>query len=265
MIQITGLHKRFGPKVVLDGVSLSIERGEIHAIIGRSGEGKSVLLKILGALMEADAGEVTIEGRRIHPCDRASLAFVRSKVGMVFQYAALFDSLNVRENIGFALDEAGADPAKVDSIVERLLREVNLPGVQRLMPAELSGGMKKRIGLARALAPEPEILLYDEPTTGLDPVTTDIINRLILQTRRRHRVTSVLVTHDMGSAYKTADRISMLFEGRMIFTGSPDELKATNNPFVRQFVDGLAEGPITEKDQWAVERQALAARERAES
>jgi len=260
VIRITNLHKSFGAKKVLQGLSLEIAAGETHAIIGRSGDGKSVLLKHICALLAPDSGEIEVAGRRLDLRDRDSVRFVRSKVGMVFQYAALFDSMSVRENIGFALDETSRkSEQEIDQIVARLLDEVNLPGTEPLLPAELSGGMRKRIGLARALAPEPEIILYDEPTTGLDPVTTDIINALILQTQQRHGVTSIVVTHDMKSAYKVGNRISMLYEGKILFTGTPRDFQETPNPYVRQFVDGLASGPITDKDQEQVLQRAYEA------
>lgn len=250
MISIQNVAKRFGPKVVLRDVSLQIERGETHVVIGRSGEGKSVLLKHVCALLPHDSGRIDVEGVEVEMWNRRSVQHVRSRVSMVFQTAALFDSMSVRENVGFYLDERGEkSPEEIDEIVRRLLEEVNMSGTEALLPAELSGGMRKRIGLARALAPEPDIVLYDEPTTGLDPVTTDIINELILQTQRRHGVTSIVVTHDMKSAYKVGDRISMLYLGRIIFTGTPDEVRNTDDPFVRQFIEGLAEGPITDQDQ----------------
>lgn len=266
MIRIRNLHKRFGRTVILDGLNLDVAPGETHVVIGRSGEGKSVLLKHVCALLAPDRGSIEVEKRPIIAGDRESVQFVRSKVAMVFQNSALFDSMTVRENVGFALDERGELPAaEIDAIVEKLLEEVNLPGTGRLFPSELSGGMRKRIGLARSLAPKPEIILYDEPTTGLDPITTDIINDLIVQTKDHFGVTSIVVTHDMRSAYKIGDRISMLYEGQILFTGTPDEVRHTDNPFVRQFVEGLATGPITDKDQAAVTERAEAASARAAS
>lgn len=246
MIRISGLKKRFGPKVVLDGVDLSIERGETRVVIGRSGEGKSVLIKHIIGLLEPDEGTVEVDGIRLDWRKKESLVRVRSMVGMLFQGAALFDSLNVHDNVAFALVEQGRlGSAEIDRIVQEKLELVNLPGVGHLMPAELSGGMKKRVGLARALAAGPQVMLYDEPTTGLDPINADAINKLLHDMQRKLEVTSVVVTHDMTSAYEVADRISMLHLGRIIETGTPEEIRATGNPLVRQFVLGLAEGPIT--------------------
>ncbi len=250
MIRIRNLYKRFGLKHVLCGVDLVIEKGEIHVVMGRSGEGKSVLLKHICALLPYDHGVIEIEGKRVDPDNRRSIQRVRSRVSMVFQNAALFDSMTVRENVGFYLDQAkGKSGKEIDAIVERLLEEVNMSGTEHLYPQELSGGMRKRIGLARSLAPEPEIILYDEPTTGLDPVTTDVINSLILQTRERRGVTSVVVSHDLKSAYRIGDRISMLYRGKVVFTGTPEQVQSTDNPVVRQFVEGRSDGPITEDDK----------------
>jgi len=249
-IRIQDVAKRFGRNHVLRGADLDVEPGETHAVIGRSGEGKSVLLKLVCALLPYDAGRIEVEGHRVSMNDRKSIRHVRSRVSMVFQTAALFDSMTVRENVGFYLDERGEKKqGEIDEIVRRLLEEVHMAGTESLLPAELSGGMRKRIGLARALAAEPAIVLYDEPTTGLDPVTTDVINDMILQTKRLRGVTSIVVTHDMKSAYKVGDRISMLYEGRILMTGTPDQIRNTTNPYVRQFIEGVAEGPITDDDQ----------------
>jgi phospholipid/cholesterol/gamma-HCH transport system ATP-binding protein len=253
IIHIEGVHKAFGPKVIYRGLDLGVERGEIHAIIGRSGEGKSVLLKHICGLIEPDEGVVQVDGRTVDPRNRESVLFVRDKVTMVFQMGALFDSLTVRDNVGFFLHNQRRKPRhEIDEICERLLREVNLPDTGHLLPAELSGGMRKRVGLARGLAVEPEIILYDEPTTGLDPVTTDVIGDLILQTNRRRGITSVVVTHDMNSAYKIADRISMLYEGKIIFTGTPNEIRESEDPVIVQFINGLADGPITRTEREVV-------------
>jgi len=246
MIQIVGLKKRFGPKIVLDGVDLWVERGETRVVIGLSGEGKSVLLKHIIGLLEPDAGTVVVDGVSLNWRKKESLARVRSVVGMLFQGAALFDSMNVHDNVAFALTEQGQLSATdIDRIVEENLELVNLPGVGHLTPAELSGGMKKRVGLARALAASPAVMLYDEPTTGLDPINADAINKLLRDMQRKLGVTSIVVTHDMTSAYEVGDRLSMLHEGQIIETGTPDEIRNTSNPIVRQFVLGLAEGPIT--------------------
>lgn len=258
MIELRNLKKAFGPKTILAGVDLVIPKGETHVIIGRSGEGKSVTLKLVCGLTAADHGEILIGGTAVDMRSPASMAVVRDKVSMVFQNAALFDSLTVRRNVGFRLDEEGTmPPAEVDRLVEELLREVNLGGTGPLMPSELSGGMRKRVGLARALANGPEIILYDEPTTGLDPVTSEVINDLIIETRERHCVTSIVVTHDMKSAFKVGHRVSMLYEGRLIITGTPDELRNCTNPIVQQFIQGNADGPITTSEHSRVTNQAL--------
>ena len=246
MIRIAGLKKRFGNKMVLDGVDLSIERGETRVVIGRSGEGKSVLLKHVIGLLRPDAGDLQVNGITLNWRKKETLARVREIIGMLFQGAALFDSLNVHDNVAFALIEQGRmSEAEIDRVVEEKLDLVNLRGVGRLMPAELSGGMKKRVGLARALATDPAVMLYDEPTTGLDPINADAINKMIRDMQRKLGVTTIVVTHDMTSAYNVGDRLSMLHQGQIIETGTPDEIRATSNPAVRQFILGLAEGPIT--------------------
>lgn len=249
MIRIVDVHKSFGSKMVFDGLNLSVEPGETHVIIGRSGEGKSVLLKHLSLLLEPDAGEVWVDGKRVRCNDRESVRHVRERVTMVFQMGALFDSLTVRQNVGFFLDQQRRRPkAEIDRLCEELLEDVNLPDTGHLLPAELSGGMRKRVSLARALASEPTIILYDEPTTGLDPVTTDVIGDLIIETARKHRVTSVVVSHDIASSKKIGDRISMLYKGRIIFTGTAEDLDETPDRVVQQFVRGEARGPITDTE-----------------
>ncbi len=255
MIDVIDVHKSFGDKVIYRGLNLHIKRGETHAIIGRSGEGKSVLLKHICGLLAPDRGEVVVDGVEVNIQNKESLRHIRERVTMVFQMGALFDSMTVRENVGFYQDNLGKmDLAAVNRLCNDLLDEVNLPSTGHLLPAELSGGMRKRVGLARALAVQPEIILYDEPTTGLDPVTTDVIGELIHRTSRAHGVTSVIVTHDMKSAYKVADSISMLYEGKIIFTGSPEEIQCSENPIVHQFIHGLADGPITETEEERVSR-----------
>jgi phospholipid/cholesterol/gamma-HCH transport system ATP-binding protein len=246
VIQIVGLKKQFGRKVVLDGVDLSVERGETRVVIGRSGEGKSVLLKHIIGLVAPDAGTVTVDGITVDWRKKDSLASVRTVVGMLFQGAALFDSMNVHDNVAFALiEQRRFRAAEIDRIVRENLELVNLHDVGKLTPAELSGGMKKRVALARALAANPQVMLYDEPTTGLDPINADVINRLIRDMQRKLGVTSIVVTHDMTSAYTVGDRLSMLHVGQIIETGTPEEIRETSNQIVRQFVLGLAEGPIT--------------------
>ncbi len=242
MIEVRELRKSFGTHTILDGVSFRIDRGESVVIIGRSGGGKSVLLKHLIALLKPDAGEVRIEGENIVPLDERQLLRVRHRFGMLFQGAALFDSMTVAENIGFAFRrDRSLPPAEVAQRVAKALEMVELPGIQEKKPAELSGGMKKRVGLARAIIYQPEIVLYDEPTTGLDPVVSDSIDKLILRVRDRLEVTSVVVTHDMRSARRLGQRILMLHNGKIYVTGTPDEIFNSPDPVVRRFVEGVAD------------------------
>jgi phospholipid/cholesterol/gamma-HCH transport system ATP-binding protein len=246
MIAITGLSKRFGAKVVLDGLDLSIPKGKTTVVIGGSGTGKSVLLKCILGLLKPDAGAILVEGEDVTKMDERELVGVRRKFGMLFQGAALFDSMTVGDNVAFALRRLHLFPEhQIRAVVEEKLEMVGLRGVTDLMPAELSGGMKKRVGLARAIASEPEILLYDEPTTGLDPIMADVINELIVSLRESLGVTGIAITHDMASAYKIADRIAMLYKGRIVSVGTPDEIRRTDDPVVSQFVNGRAKGPIT--------------------
>jgi phospholipid/cholesterol/gamma-HCH transport system ATP-binding protein len=244
MIEIIDLHKGFGGTQVLRGVDLKVEKGESVTVIGGSGSGKSVLMKHIIGVLRPDRGKVLINSTDISKLDESGLYTIRKKFGMLFQSAALFDSLKVWENVGFALLRAGHPDKEVLQLAIEKLKLVGMVGVEHLMPAELSGGMKKRVGLARAIAHNPEILLYDEPTTGLDPIMADAINELIVSMREKLNVTSVTITHDMHSAYKISDRIAMLYEGKIIETGTPDEIRATMNPIVRQFITGSATGPI---------------------
>jgi phospholipid/cholesterol/gamma-HCH transport system ATP-binding protein len=246
MIEILGLEKRFGSKVVLDGLDLTVPRGKNTVVIGGSGTGKSVLIKCVVGLLRADEGEILIGGEDVTKMDERELVRVRRKFGMLFQGSALFDSMNVGENVAFALRRLRLYPERqIRDVVEEKLSMVGLRDIQHLMPAELSGGMKKRVGLARAIASEPEILLYDEPTTGLDPIMADVINDLIISLRELLGVTSISITHDMASAYKIADHIAMLYKGKIVEVGTPEEIRNTRNPVVSQFVEGRAEGPIT--------------------
>ena len=239
LIELRGLRKSFGPQEVLRGVNLDVRRGETLVIIGASGGGKSVILKHCIGLLKPDAGEVRVDGKVISSAAEVDAQTIRRRMGMLFQGAALFDSMNASENIQFAVREHRRElsPAQLEALTREKLRLVNLaPEMGSKMPSELSGGMKKRLALARALALEPEILLYDEPTTGLDPVTANVINDLIVDMQKKLGVTSLVVTHDMVSAYKIADRIAMLYEGKIVFTGTPAELRATDNPHVRKFI-----------------------------
>lgn len=245
LIKISGVHKQFGDQKVLLGVDLDIKRGESIVIIGQSGCGKSVLLKHVVRLLEPDEGEVTFDGDSLSEMKSMQLAGVRRRIGMLFQSSALFDSLTVAENVGLGLQESRHHSgSEIDDIVREKLTMVGLADAGEKYPAELSGGMRKRVGLARAIADDPEVLLYDEPTTGLDPITADMINDLIVELNQKLNVTSIAVTHDMVSAYKIADRIVMLYEGRVEFDGTPDEVRATDNGIVKQFVMGSAVGPI---------------------
>lgn len=245
MIRIVGLHKTFGGKPVLQGVDLEIARGEVMVVIGQSGSGKSVLLKHLIGLLAPDRGEIYIDDREVTCLPRQARLAVARRFGYLFQGAALFDSLTVAENVAFGLERYttfGRD--EIRQRVTESLERVGLRGVEDLMPHELSGGMKKRVGLARAIAYRPEIILYDEPSTGIDPIRADSINDLILQLKRELGVTSVVITHDMVITFKLADRIAMLYEGRIIEVGSPAEIKVSANPVVQQFIHGRATGPI---------------------
>lgn len=245
MIEIEDVHKRFNSKVVLAGLSLGIEHGETMVVIGGSGTGKSVLLKHVIGLMKPDQGRITVDGQDVGHLDDAKLTELRKKFGMLFQGAALFDSLSVWENVGFSLAQhSRRSPREIREVAREKLALVGLKGVEDLMPAELSGGMKKRVGLARAIAHDPEIMLYDEPTTGLDPIMADVINDLIIRLKEQLKVTSIAITHDMTSAYKIADRIAMLYQGQILEVGTPDEIRASSSPVVRQFITGSAEGPI---------------------
>lgn len=244
MIDISGLQKSFGKHHVLRGVDLHIARGESMVVIGGSGSGKSVLIKHIIGLLMPDSGQVVIDGVDITRLEEKPLYEVRKKFGMLFQGAALFDSLSVWENVAFVLLRSGMDEKEAKEVAVDRLRQVGLTGVEDVMPSELSGGMKKRVGLARAIAHNPQILLYDEPTTGIDPILADAINDLIVKMNRDLSVTSVAITHDMNSAYKIGDKIAMLYQGRIIEVGTPQEIKNTQDPIVKQFITGSSQGPI---------------------
>jgi len=242
MIEVRQLEKSFGTHQILAQVSFCIDKGESVVIVGRSGSGKSVLLKHLIALLKPDAGEVLIDGENIVSMDERQLLRVRRKFGMLFQGAALFDSLTVAENIAFAFRRDRSLPEhEIGSRVARVLDLVDLPGIEDKNPSELSGGMRKRVGLARAIIYHPEIVLYDEPTTGLDPIASDSIDKLILRVRDRLNVTSVVVTHDMRSARRVGQRIIMLHEKKVYATGTPEQIFNSKDPVVRQFVEGVSE------------------------
>ena len=245
MIEIRGLKKKLGRKQVLDGLDLDVRKGETLVVLGPSGTGKSVLLKHIIGLMSPDAGSIKVADEEIVGMDERRLDQVRLKFGMLFQGAALFDSMTVGENVGLSLSEH--TQLSGDEIRQRVadrLEWVGLSGAEAMHTASLSGGMKKRVGLARAMAMDPEIILYDEPTTGLDPITGDVINTLIRAMQQRLGVTSVVVTHDLMSAYKVGDRLAMIYQGRVVFTGTPDEVRHTDHAMVRQFIEGSSVGPI---------------------
>lgn len=235
------LHKAFGPKVILNGVSLSVHEGETLAVIGYSGVGKSVLLKSIVRLLEPDAGDVHVDGQDVSKLERDELYDLRRRVGYVFQFAALFDSMTVFDNVAMGLRRVGMPEAELVDRVAESLRLVEMSGFDSRLPAELSGGQRKRVGLARAIATRPKYVLYDEPTTGLDPVTTSVIDGLILKMARELNVTSVVVTHDMKSAYRVADRVAMLYEGGIRYIGTPAEIQQVEDPVVRGFIEGKPE------------------------
>jgi phospholipid/cholesterol/gamma-HCH transport system ATP-binding protein len=247
MIRLEGLYKAFGDKAVLRGVDLEIARGETMVVIGQSGSGKSVLLKHIIGLLSPDRGRVFVDDQEITCLDENARLAATRKCGYLFQAAALFDSMTVAENIAFGLTRyARLDRAEVRRVVAECLERVGLRGIEDLMPAELSGGMTTRVGLARAIAYRPEIMLYDEPSAGIDPIRADSINDLINQLKRDMGVTSVVITHDMKSAFKVADRVALLYGGRIVEEGTPAALAASANPVVQQFINGRAAGPITD-------------------
>ena len=239
MISVLNLHKTLGTQEVLSGVNITIKRGHTHVILGRSGSGKSVLLKHLVGLFQPDTGQVLVDGEDIARLKERQLGPIRKKVGILFQSGALFDSMTVGENIAFPLKEAGVvDPEALRARVAEALDMVDLSGEEEKMPENLSGGMRKRVGLARTIVSRPACILYDEPTTGLDPIATDSINHLIRRLQKKLQATSVVVTHDMKTAFHTADRIAFLHEGKIYFDGSPQELHNSTDPILRNFVEG---------------------------
>lgn len=245
MIRVVDLHKSFGENKVLQGVNLRLKRGETLVIIGQSGCGKSVLLKHIIGLLKPDRGKVFVDGVDITVLNDDELHQVTRKFGMLFQGTALFDSMTVGENVSFGLQRyTDYSKEKIQEMVKKNLGKVGLRGVEHLMPYALSGGMRKRVGLARAIAYNPDVILYDEPSTGIDPIRADAINDLIIQMKKDMNVSELIITHDMVSAYKIADRIGLLYEGKIIEMGTPDEIRNSSNPIVQQFIHGRAEGPI---------------------
>ena len=244
-IVLDGVSKSFGPKEVLKDTDMLIHRGETLVIIGRSGEGKSVLLKHIVRLLEPDAGKIWIEGEEISGMEIGQLMELRKRFGFLFQGAALFDSMNICKNVGLMLEEhTNWSEDQVLARSRECLAQVGLVDSDEKLPSELSGGMKKRAGLARAIVMKPDYILYDEPTTGLDPITGDAINDLIIKLQKELGVTSVVVTHDLASAFKVADRIAMLRRGKIVYTGTVDEVRNTDHPMVKQFIEGNAVGPL---------------------
>jgi phospholipid/cholesterol/gamma-HCH transport system ATP-binding protein len=241
-IELRGVRKAFGPRVILDGVSLTVHEGETLSVIGYSGVGKSVLLKSIVRLLEPDAGTVVVDGDEVGALRREELYELRRRIGYVFQFAALFDSMTVFDNVAMGLRRiSGMTAADIAVRVDESLQRVEMDGFQDRLPAQLSGGQRKRVGLARAIATRPSYILYDEPTTGLDPVTTAVIDSLILKMARELNVTSVVVTHDMKSAYRVSDRIAMLYNGGIRFIGTPAEIQSVEDRVVKGFIEGRPE------------------------
>jgi len=245
MIRLVDIHKSFGKQKVLDGLNLDIEDGKTTVIIGRSGGGKSVLLKHVIGLLKPDSGQVLIDDVDMTKLNERDLNEIRKRFGMLFQEAALFDSMTVGENVAFPLREHTKMTEKeIRQIVSDRLRSVGLTGVEEKMPSELSGGMKKRVGLARAIALRPEIVLFDEPTTGLDPVMTEAINQLIMDTQKNFNLTCIVISHDIESIFRIGHRIAMLYEGKIIEYGTPEVIRTSTDPVLVQFLSGSINGPI---------------------
>ena len=239
MIEITDLHKSFGERAILRGINLSCPEGSTTVILGGSGAGKSVLMKHVVGLMRPDTGIVEVDGVRVDRCDQHELAALRTRMGMVFQQSALFDSMTVFENVAFPIVEAAREVIEEDALrrrVHQALELFDLRNVDDLLPSELSGGMRKRVGLARAVIRQPKILLYDEPTTGLDPVTTRQVDEMILTARRELGVTSLVISHDIGSSFRIADQVAFLYHGRILVAGSADDVQASDLPELREFL-----------------------------
>ncbi|MHC1759712.1 MAG: ABC transporter ATP-binding protein [Negativicutes bacterium] len=240
MIELKNVSMAFKERRILDNLNLQVQPGEILVVIGPSGAGKSTLLRLMIGLLKPTAGEIWVDGHEISQLDEDELNLIRRNMGMVFQYSALFDSMTVGDNVAFGIRQHTTMPEdQILRVIRRTLRMVGLMGKENVMPSELSGGMKKRVSLARAIAINPKIVLYDEPTSGLDPVMSSTINRLIMSTRRILGVTAVVVTHDMDSAFTIADRIAMMYDEKIIEVGTPDELRQSSNPLVQQFIYGV--------------------------
>ncbi|MEN6465546.1 MAG: ABC transporter ATP-binding protein [Syntrophaceae bacterium] len=245
MIQIHRLRKKFGKQLVLDDLDLEIEDRRTTVIIGRSGGGKSVLLKNIIGLVKPDSGEILVDGVDITRLKDKELNDIRKKFGMLFQEGALFDSMNVGDNVAFPLREhSDLKESEIREVVSDRLRAVGLSGIESKMPSELSGGMRKRVALARAIALKPEIVLFDEPTTGLDPVLSEAINQLIVSTQKEFNLTCIVISHDLESIFKIAHKIAFLYEGKILIHGTPEEIRSSDNPVLRQFLAGSIEGPI---------------------
>jgi phospholipid/cholesterol/gamma-HCH transport system ATP-binding protein len=256
MIQLKNVQKAFGPKRVLQGFTLDVPEGETMVIIGYSGTGKSVAIKHIVGLLDPDQGEVWVDGQRVDQLSRADLYKLRARIGYVFQFAALFDSMTIGENVAMGLRKQGelTEP-EIQDRVREALDLVDLPGVEGRFPAELSGGMRKRVGIARSIALRPKYILYDEPTTGLDPVTSAVIDQLMVRMREKLGVTGVVITHDMRSAYTVGTRIAMLYEGRVRWEGTIEEIHETTDPIVRQFIEGRATVDGGHTDEFRVVRR----------
>lgn len=247
LIRFSHVRKAFGPKVIYRDLNLDVQAGETLTVMGGSGVGKSVLLKLLIRLLDVDGGSISFHGEEITTVSDSRIGLIRQRIAMLFQGGALFDSISVGANIAYGLHEHFRKTMTQDQVAERVhwaLSLVGLPGIEQMRPADLSGGMKKRVGLARAIAVQPEVLLYDEPTTGLDPINTERINHLIKGLKAALKVTSIVVTHDMKSAFSTSDRMAMVYRGEIIATGTPDEFRASRDPRVADFINGTA--PVNE-------------------
>ena len=253
VVELRDVHKQFEEKKVLDGMSLQVEPCDRLVIMGQSGSGKSTILRLILGIMQPDSGSVFFQQFEITRLPRRKLQQVRQRIGMVYQYSALLSSRNVRDNVALPLEElTEKSPEEIDEIVETKLDLVGLAGSKEQMPSELSGGMRKRVSLARALVMEPELILFDEPSAGLDPVISSVIDELIIDLTEKSKVTSIIVTHDMGSAFHIGTRMAMLYQGKIIEDAEPEQFKRSKNPVVAQFLSGSTEGPILEGSQDAI-------------